>query len=172
MEARQEKHGGDRDDAINSRFQGWRNRHRRLPSFASVAASLNIMSPESNAMVAVDNNAMNSTDTENDVPRSNQEMSVVGPLMGVFEDLIKSSTPQVPPSIAPVGSKLDSAMMDSRLMRSKKKFSASDTSSAPKRRKGKTSTDDSRWSKRFTWPDEVRKLTYQCKCSFVTITTP
>ena len=102
------------------------------------------------------------------VPQSAQERSVVGPLMGVFEDLIKSSTPQVPPlsTSNPMGVKRGSDS-DSRPMRSKKsRLNDSDSSTAPKRRKGKTSTDDQRWSKRFTWPDEVRKfnslISYHC----------
>jgi hypothetical protein len=146
---------------VKSQFKGWRNRHRhRQLQLLSAASNMT----DNNSMAADNNNPamMNATavavnthggNGPNDVPQSSQEKSVVGPLMGVFEDLIKSSTPQVPPLVGKRGSDT----MDSRQMRSKKsRATDSDSSTAPKRRKGKTSTDDQRWSKRFTWPDEVR----------------
>ena len=158
---------GRRGVTSNSQFKGWRKRHRQVNFFS--VGSKNMADGNDNLMAAdQDNNPamMNATAVAENthrgsgttaVPQSTQEKSVVGPLMGVFEDLIKSSTPQVPPLSAsnPMGSKRGS---DSRAMRSKKsRLNDSDSSSAPKRRKGKTSTDDQRWSKRFTWPDEVRK---------------
>ena len=134
-----------------SQFDGWRNRYRQLPL---IAAGSKIMDSEHQ------NTSMNAdvVGNNNVPPSSTQEKSVVGPLMGVFEDLIKSSTPQVPP-LPPIngGNKRGSATMDSgRQMRSKKpRYNDADNNAPPKRRKGKTSSDDVRWSKRFTWPDEV-----------------
>jgi hypothetical protein len=132
-----------------SQFDGWRNRYRQLPL---IAAGSKIMESEHH------NTSMNADVVgNNNVPPSTQEKSVVGPLMGVFEDLIKSSTPQVPPLPPINGGGKRSATIDSgRQMRSKKpRYNDADNTTAPKRRKGKTSSDDVRWSKRFTWPDEV-----------------
>lgn len=150
-----EKIGQSSESRVNkSQFDGWRSRYRQLPL---IAAGSKIMDSEHH------NTSMNADVVGNNnvpVPPSAQEKSVVGPLMGVFEDLIKSSTPQVPP-LPPInngGGKRGSATIDSgnRQMRSKKpRYNDADNTTAPKRRKGKTSSDDVRWSKRFTWPDEV-----------------
>lgn len=150
----------------HSQFIGWRKRHRQvnlLPAGSQkmTVGNNNLMSADQNNNPAMmnttavaENNHRGSGATS--VPQSTQEKSVVGPLMGVFEDLCKSSTPQLPP--LSVGSKRGSDT-NSRPLRSKKsRLTDSDSSNAPKRRKGKTSTDDQRWSKRFTWPDEVRKF--------------
>jgi len=164
--------GGKRHPTTsNSQFKGWRKRHRQV--LFSVGSK---MADDNNSMADNNKPAMMNAVAENThgrngttaVPQSAQEKSVVGPLMGVFEDLIKSSTPQVPPlsTSNPMGVKRGSDS-DSRPMRSKKsRLNDSDSSTAPKRRKGKTSTDDQRWSKRFTWPDEVRTfnsfISYHC----------
>ena len=149
--------GTRRRGAISqSQFKGWRQRHRQLhfsqhsnmtDDFSSMAEA-NKHSSRNNPNAVSENVHVTVA-----VPPSAQEMSVVGPLMGVFEDLIKSSTPQVPPMAA------SHANISSRPVRSKKsRVNDTDSGTAPKRRKGKTSSDDQRWSKRFTWPDEVRSL--------------
>lgn len=168
---------GRRSGISHSLFKGWRKRHRQV-NFLSEGSKK--MTDGNNNFIAADHHnnpaMMNATAVAENthrgsgttsVPQSTQEKSVVGPLMGVFEDLCKSSTPQVPP--LSVGSKRGSES-NSRPMRSKKsRLSDSDNSNAPKRRKGKTSTDDQRWSKRFTWPDEVRKfacdIIVSCECT-------
>lgn len=159
--------GVGRSPAAESQFKGWRNRNRQFQSRSISAVGSKMLPIDNNSMGADNMNATTVAESAHPhggngstaVPQSTQEKSVVGPLMGVFEDLIKSSTPQMPP-LSPIRmrDKRVSDTIDSRQMRSKKsRLSESDGSSAPgKRRKGKVSTDDQRWSKRFTWPDEVR----------------
>lgn len=164
--AHQEDSGGVGRTSVRSQFKGWRNRNRQMQQLLSVATNSNMADdnsmaadnhnpPRMNVVAAVAENT-HCGNGSTAVPQSSQEKSIVQPLMGVFEDLIKSSTPQVPPLVGKRGSGSDT--MDSRQMRSKKSRYDSDSSTGAKRRKGKTSTDDQRWSKRFTWPDEVRKF--------------
>ena len=143
------------ESTSQSQFKGWRQRHRQL-HFSQHSKMTDDFSSTAQAHKHSSRNNPNAVG-ENihgtvAVPPSTQEMSVVGPLMGVFEDLIKSSTPQVPPMAAS-----NHGNISSRPIRSKKsRLNDTDSGTAPKRRKGKTSSDDQRWSKRFTWPDEVR----------------
>ena len=130
----------------------WRKKHRQVRMADDFTSNHN--NPAMMNVGTVNENTLGGSGARA-VPQSTQEKSVVGPLMGVFEDLIKSSTPQLPPlsTSHPMGVKSGGSV------RTKKtRSSDTDSSRPPKRRKGKTSTDDQRWSKRFTWPDEVSKL--------------
>lgn len=153
-----EKSGGDgaggreRHTTSHSQFNNWwRKKHRQVRMADDFTSSHD--NPAMMNIGTVNENTLGGSGARA-VPQSTQEKSVVGPLMGVFEDLIKSSTPQLPLATShPMGVKSGGSV------RTKKtRSSDTDSSRAPKRRKGKTSTDDQRWSKRFTWPDEVSKL--------------
>ena len=110
------------------------------------------------------------------VKQPQNPQSVVPQLMDIYSDLAQSSTPQTNfnssvPSITmsssnypsstpmlppPLSTRSTSSTSISSL---KRKTSSNTTNTAnTSRKRGKTASSDKRWSKRFTWPDDVSEI--------------
>ena len=110
------------------------------------------------------------------VKQPQNPQSVVPQLMDIYSDLAQSSTPQTNfnssvPSITMSSSNYPSSTpmlpppsstrstSSTSLSSLKRKTSSNTTNTAnTSRKRGKTASSDKRWSKRFTWPDDVSEV--------------
>ena len=113
------------------------------------------------------------------VKQPQNPQSVVPQLMDIYSDLAQSSTPQTNfnssvPSITMSSSNYPSSTpmlpppsstrsTSSTSISSLKRRTSSNTTNTANtsRKRGKTASSDKRWSKRFTWPDDVSEI-YTC----------
>ena len=134
-----------------------------MSSSPSIPQDTNATAANSSATQAAGNSA-------GVVKQPQNPKSVVPQLMDIYSDLAQSSTPQIttvstnlnsvpamtlsssnPPMLPPPSSTRPTS---STSISSLKRNTSSNTSNTSRKR-GKTASSDKRWSKRFTWPDDV-----------------